>query len=291
MDSVMADRSGDSPDGKPRSLLGTAVKTSVKAWSTASSALRSQPVKRLGAGLKTMAGGLAGATRFVRANSLRGLLRGRLIISERSLNQWFARVEPPEGVSAMSLRCRPSRLVLAMSFERKLFGVPLGKTQVELPFALEHISIDHSGGTIELRLDRPALPELRGILRPIIVRLLSRAAADLLDDHGPLDRFDTDGDVVRREDDLLIIDVGRYPPFVELMNRELHVIGGRSVFPFRAVIIHDAFIEEGRLTLLTRIDREQIAAKKREIIEELGDLDEDGEPVEIAIVKPSDGAE
>ena len=177
-------------DDKPRSLLGTAARTGAKAWSSASSALKSQPVKKLRGGLKSVAVGIAGVTRFVRANSIRGLLRGQLIVSERSLNSWFSRVEPPDGVSGMSLRCRPSRLVLAMSFERKLFGLPLGKQQVELPFEVEHISIDRTGGTIELRLDRAALPELRGFIKPIVVRLLSRAAADLLDDHGPLEHLE-----------------------------------------------------------------------------------------------------
>ena len=56
----MTDRKGDKPEGKPKSLLGTAFRTGVKAWSSASSALKSQPAKRIRGGLKNVAVGIAG---------------------------------------------------------------------------------------------------------------------------------------------------------------------------------------------------------------------------------------
>jgi hypothetical protein len=273
---------------RPPSLLGAAFKTGAKAFTTASTALKSEPVRKLRGGLKSVAGGLVGVSRFMRSNSLRGLLSGEIVFTENELNHWFARVEPPDGVTEMSLRCRPSRLVLVMSVERRLFGVALGKSTVDLPFEVTSVDISAEGGEIVLRLDRVAIPEARGLVRPIIKRLLSRAAADLLEEKSPLEMLDVASEVVRREGDRLVIDVGAYPPFVVLMNRELRVlggIGGHSLFPFRAVRVTGAHVEEGRLVVQTRLDPELIAA--RHVTAEIDALDaSDDDHLRVAIVGP-----
>jgi hypothetical protein len=257
---------GDDKDkrrgGRSPGLIGTAFRTGAKAISTASTALKSDPVRRLRGGIKTMAGGLVGVGRFVRSNSLRGLLAGQVVVTEGELNRWFSRVDPPDTVAHMALRCRPSRLVLVLGVERRLLGVPLGKNTVDLPFEIEHVDISAHHGEIVLRLDRVAAPEARGLLPSIVKRLLSRAAADLLDEKSPLDLLDVGTDVVRREGNRLVIDVTAYPPFAILMNRELRLLGGHSLFPFRALGVQGARVEEGRLLVHFRLDPELIPVRR-----------------------------
>lgn len=126
------------------------------------------------------------------------------------------------------------------------------------------------------------------MVRPILRRLLSRAAADLLDEPRPLEALDEASEVIVRDGDLLRIDVGAYPPFVELMNRELRLLGGHGLFPFRAIVVHGVRIEEGRLVILTRIDPDQLGPRRvAEGIEALEPA-EGEQGVEVQIVPTGD---
>ncbi len=240
-----------------RDLVTAAVRSGAEAVSVAKGVWRSDGAKKIRGGVKNAVAGLAGVSRFVRSNTIRGLLTGEITLSEGQLNRWFSTVEPPESVLAMSLKCRPSRIVLVMEFERRLLGLRVGRDRVSLPFEIMDVEIDSNGGHIELVLDKDATSQVRGFLKPIIMRLLSRAASDLLDGD-PLDDLDEYADVVRRDGDRFFVDIGNFPPYLELMGRELRLPGGRSLFPFRALVIERAIVAEGKMIIKTHYDRGRI---------------------------------
>lgn len=282
----MSDESKQIPRIRPMDVVNAAVKGGVKAVSGARDAWRSEGAKRLRGGVKSVMDQLAGVSRFVKGNTLKGLLTGEIVLSEGQINGWFAKVEPPESVVSMSLRCRPSRLVLVMEYERRLLGVRVARPKVELPFEILDASIDAEGGTIELLLDEDATPTVRGFLKPLILRLLSRAAADLLDGRNPADGLGISTDFIRRDGSVFVIDIGRYPPFRELMDRELRLPGGKKLYPFRALAVEKVTVEEGQLIVRTSYHKERIGSERaRAALEEhLGPdglvlpRDLDGEP-------------
>ncbi len=271
----------DEDNSKPqRSLLRAAFKGSVKAVSTAR-----KPVRKIRGGLKTMIRGVSGVSRFVRSNSLKGLIAGELVISQTDLQKWFSGVEPPQDVSNMSLTCRPSRLVLALRYERRLFGIRVAKTRVDLPFDILRVDFGYDGGVIRFRLDREGVKEPRGVLQHVFIRLLSSAASDLLDERSQLTTINRFSDIIQRDGDIFTIDVGQYPPFLEVMNREVRLIGGHSLFPFRAIRVVGVQVEEGQLVVQTKLERDffQRSAK----FDELEDFDGEDD-VEIEIVESQD---
>lgn len=264
-------------------LVTSAIKGGAKVVTGARDAWRSPGAKRIRQGLREVVGGLRGVTRFVRSNTIRGLLLGELIITEKELNSWFSRVEKPDGVSRMTLRCRPSRLVLSMVYERRLLGLRVASADIDLPFEIVEVHIDRGHAEVRLRLDHRATSSQRGILQQLVLRLLSRAASDLLDRRSQLDTIDDFSDIIDRDGDLIVIDLSDFPPFRELMNRELRLIGGRRVFPFRAVRINHVHVEEGRLVIRTRLEPEAIALVDQD------ELPEDGH-VPIQIIEKPDPA-
>ena len=253
----MPDETPKDPGLSTRGIVTAAMKSGMKAVTGARGVWSSKGARRLRGGVRTVVGGLAGVTRFVRTNTIRGLLSGEIIIRERDLNRWVARVTPPDAVSHMSLRCRPSRLVLSLEFERKLLGVRIAKTKVDLPFDLRSLNLSAEGGEAILELDEDALTPARGFLQPIMVRLLSRAAADLLDGD-PLDEIDDFSDLIDRDGNIFTVHLGDYPPLVDLMHRELRLPGGTRLLPLHALQIHDATVEEGQLIIHVRYDRDRI---------------------------------
>lgn len=275
----MSDETEKDPGLTTRGLVTAAVKSGLKAVSGARVVWKSTGARKIRGSVKTVVGGLAGVSRFVRTNTLRGLLDGEIILKEGDLNRWLKRVDPPEQVSNLALRCCPSRLVLSLQFERKVLGVRIIKTSVDLPFEIESISLDAEGGSVVLRLDEESRTPARGFLRPIILRLLSRAAADLMDDD-PLDELDDYSDLIDRDGDLFTVHIGDYPPFVELMNRQLRLPGGRSLVPFKALAIYDAQVEEGQLVIRVRYDTDRITEESHAELEF-----EDDDTVEVTILK------
>jgi hypothetical protein len=137
--------------------------------------------------------------------------------------------------------------------------------------------VEHGQGQIALRQDTEATKTARGFLRPILLRLMYRAAADLLDSSDALSGLET-GDAIHREGDILTVDVARYPPFAELMARELRLPGGVTLLPFRALAVDDVTVKEGELVIHTRLDRDLVSVRK-------GHDWADDEPVEIQIVE------
>ena len=276
----MSDESEKDPGITTVGLVTAAVKGGLKAVSSAREVWKSTGAQKIRGSVKTVVGGLAGVSRFVRTNTLRGLLGGEIILKESDLNRWLRRVEPPEAVSNLALRCRPSRLVLSLQFERRVLGVRIIKTSVDLPFEIESISLDAEGGSVVLRLDEESRTPARGFLRPIILRLLSRAAADLMDDD-PLEELDDYSDLIDRDGDFFTVHIEDYPPFVELMNRQLRLPGGRSLVPFKAFAIYDAQVEEGQLVIRVRYDRDRLTEHSHPELE----LDDDDGTVEVTILK------
>ena len=279
----MPDEIPKDPGVSTRGIVTAAVKGGLKAVTGARDVWRSKGARRIRGGVKSVVGGLAGVTRFVRTNTIRGLLNGEIVLRERELNRWLSRVPPPEAVHHMSIRCRPSRLVLSFEFERKLLGVRIAKTKVDLPFELRSLELSSAGGQAVLELDEEAFTPARGFLRPIMLRLLSRAAADLLDGD-PLDELDDYSDLIDREGNLFTVHIGEYPPFVELMHRELRLPGGTRLLPLHALRITDATVEEGQLIIHVRYDRERILPFR-----DLLDLesDDDEETIEVTILELS----
>lgn len=286
----MVDDTDKEPGRGSRSLMTAAVKSGLKAVTTARGVLRSEGVTRLRGGVKNVVGSLAGVTRFVRTNTLRGLLGGEIILKEHDLNRWLSRVEPPESVSKMRIRCLPSRLVLSFEFERRLLGVRIARTKVDLPFEIENVDLSAEGGEVVLRLDEDARTPARGFLQPIFLRLMSRAAADLMDDD-PLDELDDFSDLIERDGDLFILHLGDYPPFAALLNKELRLPAGKRLLPFRALHFHDATVEEGQMVVHVAVDREGLRLESDPALldeEELNQLvtDEDEpETVEVTILE------
>jgi hypothetical protein len=258
-------------------LASAAIRTGARAVKGARDVLKSDSAKRIRGGVKSVMGGIAGVTRFVQANTLAGLIAGELVLSERALNRWFSRVEPPQEITRMRLLCRPSRLVLQLHYERKLLGVALPIAKMDLPFEILDVNIDRTGGLIRMRLDEDGGSGVRGFLRPIILRLLSKAASDLLDGPIDLDRIDEMSDLIDREGDVFSISVGEFPPFVELMNREVRLLGGAKLFPFRALTVSKVRVEDGRLIVRVRLEPEALADQKP-----FGSIESDGE-IEVEI--------
>ena len=260
---------------KSLEIVSAAVKGGVRAVSGARGALKSKRVLQIRGGVRSVVGGIRGVSRFVKANTIRGLLSGEVLITEPDLNRWFSRVEPPEAVTSMSLKCRPSRIVLSLEFERRVLGFKVAKTAVDLPFEIVEVEINGRGGHIELHLDAEARTGARGYLQPILVRLLYRAAADLMEGRAPLDPVDRFSDFIRREGNTFLIDVGAFPPFLELRDRQLRLPGVSRLLPLRALAIHRVTVEEGQLVVHVRIERERFSSPEQAEVE-LDLVDESG---------------
>ncbi|MBN1946560.1 MAG: hypothetical protein JW797_12875 [Bradymonadales bacterium] len=202
--------------------------------------------------------GFSGATQLISSNTVRGLLMGEVVLSERVLNRWFGRLVPPEGVGGMELRCRPSRLVLVLRFDRRFLGFTLGQETIQLPFEVMEARADHQGGILTLRLDRDGCAPPRGLLQPLVARVLVTEASSVWESDDPLAVLDLGTGWLHRSGDRLSIQLERHPLFLDLMNREIPLGSGRSLLPFRLFSVHRIQVQERRLTLHMGFHTERI---------------------------------
>jgi hypothetical protein len=195
------------PDQKSKSLIGVAVKQGFRA------------ATKIGGAVRTAVKGITQVSRFVRNNSLRGLFQGEIVLSEATLNRFMRDIKPPKGVASITLRCHPSRLVLVLALERKVLGVPLVRDHIEIPFEILEAHIENGGGLVRGRLDSEARPDSKGIIRPLVMRFLYRAAAELVDADALLARIGHNGDIIWRDGDVVSLDLDK-PGFAQLMVKD-----------------------------------------------------------------------